>query len=140
MNIKLQIFFTIVCLLNCSNDHINKRKEGQSQERIKFENDFFANGPPAQISHKQLIHNARVTTDSKMAALHYRMTYLKNVEYRLRVFKKTQQKLTKLKRKMATEALKFIVRTMILTDLLAYVMLACKDQNGKVSLFSNWVL
>ena len=141
MDIRLHIFFILACLLNCCNEHINNRKDGQPHDNLKFESDLFAHGLPAQITRKQHIHKARVTTDTKMAvSLHYQVTYLKDVEYRLRVFKKIQHKLTKLNRKLATEAFKIIVGTMALTDLLVYIMLACKDQNGKVSTFSNWFL
>ena len=137
VNLRFQICLLLACFLNCCDDgHANEIKQKQSCERLQFMNDFFGNGHTTQIAHDELIHNARVTTDSSIAVIsYYQMIYHKDVKYRLRVFKQTQEKSGKSKRKMAIEAVKILVGIMTLTDSLAYVILACKDQNGKVSTF-----
>ena len=107
----------------------------QPRERRQFENVFVGNGRhTVEIRQDKILHNARLTTDNDIAVyLHYCVTYLKDTKYRLRVFEKTNRKSKKSKIKLAINALKTLVAITIFTDLLVYVMLSCKDQNGKVS-------
>ena len=110
------VLLQILLLLACIQNSYDGRKQNIDNE-LKFDDGQFKYGHTVKINRNEILHNARVTADSKVPAIHhYQMTY---------------------QSKSNMESFAFSICTVFLTAMLIHEMLIC-NTNGKVSILFSF--
>ena len=125
------VLLQILLLLACIQNSYDGRKQNIDNES-KFDDGQFKYGHTVKIKRNEILHNARVTADSKVPAIHhYQMTYQSNTYYKVK--KKIKDISKKSRDKSNMESFAFSICTVFLTAVLIHEMLIC-NTNGKVSI------